>query len=228
MDRGARLVEREDLDQVTNRNRLLDHRGHDARRRHRDVHAPCGVVHPLVAGVVHARDRARHARTPSSQGTRSPGWPCRRPLRPPPRRPPRRAASRSEASSHASARSQSASGDLRHAHRAAALSMRVTVWPCSSRSRAIERPTEPAPAMTIFTSSLPSAWRPRGRAIRRRARRRPCGGSCRLDCLCGRSSGTSGRARRPPAPPWPRPGRCPRRSARRRRRAPPPPPRRRV
>ncbi|MNW57280.1 hypothetical protein D3C74_350720 [compost metagenome] len=56
-------------------------------------------------------------------------------------------------SSHASARSQSASATCATRIAAGCLSMMVTSWSWLSSSRAIERPTEPAPTTTTRISS---------------------------------------------------------------------------
>ena len=60
-------------------------------------------------------------------------------------------------SSQASASSQSASATCETRMADGCRSMSVTSWPCPSSSRAIERPTEPAPAMTTLTPPPPAA-----------------------------------------------------------------------
>jgi hypothetical protein len=58
----------------------------------------------------------------------------------------------SAGSSHASASTHSASGTCETRMAEAFLSMRVTSWSWLSSSRAIDRPTDPAPAMTTRIS----------------------------------------------------------------------------
>ncbi|GAA1740080.1 hypothetical protein GCM10009809_39570 [Isoptericola hypogeus] len=60
-----------------------------------------------------------------------------------------------ELSSQASARSQSASGTWATRMAAGFLSTSTTSWSCDRSSRAMDRPTEPAPAMTTRISPAP-------------------------------------------------------------------------
>jgi len=65
--------------------------------------------------------------------------------------------SRSVGSSHASASSQSASATCATRIADGCRSTSVTSWSCASSSRAMDRPTEPAPAMTTLMRPPPAA-----------------------------------------------------------------------
>jgi hypothetical protein len=58
---GVALPEGEQADKVAHAHGLLHQRGQHARGRHGNVDAPGLVEHPLVLGMVHAGDHARHA-----------------------------------------------------------------------------------------------------------------------------------------------------------------------
>ena len=177
--RGAALLELEDAHEVADAHGLLDERRHEPGRRHRDVDAPRLVEHPLVLRVVDPGDGARHAELGlGQQGEHevglvvAGGGDARR-------RTPRAAASSRAASSQASASSHDASGTREAWTSSASLSMSSTWCPLPSSSRAMERPTLPAPAMTTrmgVSSPEPVSGRPGpGRRAARRERGRRAG-----------------------------------------------------